>query len=81
MYGLETTARSCRAVDSQFRQLAIERRPTDPQPPRDFGHAPAIMADGQADYIGLDVGELAHMAVPFEQGVVTLSHATCGRPL
>jgi hypothetical protein len=54
-------------VDAQLAQLAIERRAPDPQPPRDLGHAAAIMADRQADDIGLDILQRAQIAVGAEQ--------------
>src|SRR5215210_5828880 len=54
---------SGRALDPEVAQLAVERRPPDPQPPRDFGHPPAIVADGEADDVGLDVLQRAQVAV------------------
>src|SRR5204863_9517619 len=38
-------------VDAQFAQFAVEGRTADAEAARDFGHAPAIMADGEADDI------------------------------
>src|SRR3546814_807494 len=54
---------SSRAVDAQVGKFAVERRAPDPQAPRDFGHAPAVMADGEANNIGLDILERAQVAV------------------
>src|SRR3546814_9876133 len=59
---------SSRRVDPQIAQFAIQRRSPDPQPPRDFAHPAAIMADGQADDIGLDFFQRAQIAVGQKQG-------------
>ena len=48
-------------------ELAVERRAADAEPARDFGHAAAIMADGEADDVGLDLFERAQMAVVGEE--------------
>ena len=50
-------------VDAELAQLAVERRAADAEAAGDFGHAPAIMADGEADDVGLDLLEAAQMAV------------------
>src|SRR3546814_5669281 len=60
--------RSGGAVDAQFSELAVKGRAADAQPPGHFGHAPAIMADGQANDVRLDLRHLTDMAVAFEQG-------------
>ena len=49
-------------VDAEVAELAVERRAADPEPPRDFGHAPAIVADREADDVGLDLFERPQMA-------------------
>jgi hypothetical protein len=41
--------RSGGGVDAEFAELAVERRAADAEAAHDFGHAPAIMADGEAD--------------------------------
>src|SRR5258705_8357930 len=53
-------------VDAEFAELAVEGRATNPEAPGDFCHAAAIMADGEADDIGLDLLERAQMAVAGE---------------
>src|SRR3546814_8640209 len=53
----------CAAVYPQFRKLAVERRPADSQAARHFGHAAAIVADGEADDVRLYVRERANVAV------------------
>ena len=50
-------------VDPEVAELAVERRAADPEAARDFGHAAAIMADGEADDVGLDLFERPQMAV------------------
>src|SRR5437764_7217527 len=55
--------RSGGGIDPELAGLAVKRGPPDPQPPCDFGHAPAIMADGEADDVGFDVLERTQMAV------------------
>ena len=50
-------------VDPEVAELAVERRAADPEAARDFGHAAAVMADGEADDVGLDLLERAQMAV------------------
>ena len=50
-------------ADAELAELAVEGRAADPQPPRDLGHAAAIMADGEADDVGLDLLERAQIAV------------------
>ena len=52
-----------RGVDPEVAELAVERRAADAEPPSDFGHAAAIMADGEADDVRLDLLERAQMAV------------------
>ena len=75
--GVESLARIARpgadsaalggGVDPEVAELAVERRAADPEAARDFGHAAAIMADGEADDVGLDLLERAQMAVAGEQ--------------
>src|SRR5207248_3165796 len=48
--------------------LAVKRRASDPEAAGDLGHAAAIMADGEANDIGLDLLEQPQMAVAGEQG-------------
>src|SRR5262249_49699612 len=48
-------------------QLAVKRRASDVQPPRDLGHLTAVMADGESDGLGFDVGKRAHMTAFVEQ--------------
>ena len=50
-------------VDAELAQLAVERRAADAEAPRDFGHAAAVMADGEADDVGLDLFQRPQMAV------------------
>ena len=56
-----------RVVDAEFAELAIERRAADPQSPRNLGHPPTIMADGESDDIGLDILERPQIAIGTEQ--------------
>ena len=56
-----------RLVDAELAELAVECRAADAQAARDFGHAAAIMADGEADHIGLDLVERAQVSVGTEQ--------------
>src|SRR6185369_11932068 len=65
-------------VDSQFAELAVQRRAPDPQPPRDLGHAAAIMADGEADDVGLDLIQRAQIAVGVEQCDAARGRHRCG---
>ena len=55
-------------VDPEVAELAVERRAADPEAARDFGHAAAIMADGEADDVGLDLLERPQMAVAGDTG-------------
>src|SRR5579872_2151260 len=48
--------------ETQFFQLAIERRTADAQSASNFRHVSIIARDGYADYLGLDVLQFAHMA-------------------
>src|SRR5688572_28812727 len=52
---------SGRGVDADVAELAIERGAADSEAPCDFRHATAIMADGQADAVRLDLLERAQM--------------------
>src|SRR5690606_7321898 len=54
---------SGRAVYPQVAELAVERRAADAETAGDFGHPPAVVADGEADHVGLDVLERAQVAV------------------
>src|SRR3990167_2996306 len=56
-------AHSRHVVDPKARELAVERRATDAQPPCNLGHASAIMADGEADDVRLDILERAQIAI------------------
>ena len=56
-----------RAVDAQVAKLAVERRAADPEAARDFGHAAAVVADREADHVGLDIVEAAQVAVVGEE--------------
>ena len=67
-------SRSAGGVDAEFAELAVERRAADPEPPRDFGHAAAIMADGEADEVGLDLLQLRK----WPSGRIKVS---CGPPI
>ena len=40
-------------ADAQIGKLAVQGGPSNPQSPRNFGHTTAIMADGEADDVGL----------------------------
>ena len=44
-------------VDAEVAELAVKGRAADAEAPGDFGHAAAIMADGEADDVGLDLLE------------------------
>ena len=50
-------------ADAELAELAVESRAADAEPAGDFGHAAAIMADGEADDVGLDLLERAQIAV------------------
>src|SRR6185369_4019651 len=50
-------------VDTQLAELPVERRTADTETPRDLGHAAAIMADGEADDVGLDILQRSKMPV------------------
>src|SRR5690606_12622750 len=50
-------------VDAEIAELAVKRRPADPEPPRNLGHAPAIVPDGEADHICLDLFQRTQIAV------------------
>ena len=54
-------------IKSERNELAVKRRASDVQPPRDLGHLTAIMAYGESDGLGFDVGKRAHMAAFVEQ--------------
>src|SRR5262245_16179487 len=54
-------------IEPERIELAVKRRAPDAQPPRDLGHLPAVMADGEADGLGFDVRKRAHVATPVEQ--------------
>src|SRR3546814_16531599 len=49
-------------TDTLFPYTTLFRSP-DPQPPRHLGHAAAIMADREADDVGLDILQRAQIAV------------------
>ena len=55
-------------VDPELAELAVERRAADPEAARDLGHAPAVMADGEADDVGFDLFERTQMPVAGVQG-------------
>src|SRR3954463_2233238 len=59
--GIESRLRDL--ADPELAELAVEGRAADPETARDLGHAAAIMADGEADHVGLDLLERAHVAV------------------
>jgi hypothetical protein len=46
-----------RDVAAERIELALERGAPDTQPPRDLGHAAAIMRDGESDGLGFDLLE------------------------
>jgi len=46
-----------RRVDPELAELAVEGRAADPEATRDFGHPPAVVADGEADDVRLDLFE------------------------
>src|SRR5690606_17442068 len=50
-------------VDAEIAELAVKRRPADPEPPSHFGHAPAIMPDREPDHIGFDLFQRTQIAV------------------
>ena len=50
-------------VDSQFAQLTIERGAANSEAARNLGHPAPIMADCEADNVGLDFLEGAKVAV------------------
>src|SRR5690348_6842362 len=55
--------RLCSRIDPELAEFAVERRPADPEAARHFGHAASIMADREADDVGLDVLQRAQMPV------------------
>ena len=55
-------------ADAELAELAVEGRAADPEPARDLGHPAAIMADGEADDVGLDRFERAQIAVAARRG-------------
>src|SRR5687767_9995586 len=62
-----TLGRSSSRINPQFAEFAVEGRAADAEAACDFGHAAAVMADGEADDVGLDVVEAAQMTVVEEQ--------------
>src|SRR5262249_37606438 len=52
-----------RRIDPELAELAVERRAADPEPARDLCHSAAIMADREADDVGLDLLERPQMPV------------------
>src|SRR5438270_2590438 len=50
-------------ADAELAELAEEGRAADAEAAGDLRHAAAIMADGEADDVGLDFLEAAHVAV------------------
>src|SRR4051812_45834951 len=60
-------------INSEVAELAIERRAADAEAARDFGHTAAIMADGEADDVRLDIFQHAQMAVAGEQSYLRRS--------
>src|SRR5690242_10233878 len=50
------------ALEPQFLELAIERRTSDAEAARDFGHVPVITRDRHANDLGFDFFQLAHVA-------------------
>jgi len=54
-------------MESERIELAVKRRASDVQPPRDLGHLAAVMADGESDGLGFDIGKRARMAAFVEQ--------------
>ena len=54
-------------IESERIELAVKRRASDVQPPRDLGHLAAVMADGESDGLGFDIGKRARMAAFVEQ--------------
>src|SRR5688572_23825122 len=57
-----------RVADPQLAQLAVEGRPADAEAPGHFGHPAAIMADREADDVGLDRLERPQIAVRVVKG-------------
>src|SRR6266403_1940526 len=49
-------------VSGSFIELAVKRRAADFQPPRDFGHLPAIMRNREPDDLGLHLFERPHFS-------------------
>src|SRR5262249_44880824 len=54
-------------IESERIEFAVKRGASDVQPPRDLGHLTAVMADGESDGLGFDLGKRAHVAAPVEQ--------------
>ena len=52
-----------RRIDAELAELAVERRAANPEPPRHLGHAAAIMTDGEADDVSLDLFQRPEMAI------------------
>src|SRR4051794_41906758 len=55
-------------ADAELAELTVEGGAADAETAGDFGHAAAIMADGEADDVGLDILEAAHVAVAVVEG-------------
>src|SRR6266705_1284280 len=64
--------------EAEIFELAVERGAADLQSPRDLRHLPAIMRDGEADHLGLEVLERQHVAVVVE--MIRTSTLTVFRP-
>src|SRR3546814_12115056 len=59
---------SGRGVEPEVAQLAVKRRAADAEAPRDFAHPAAIMADREADAVGLDLFERPQIDVGQTEG-------------
>ena len=56
-----------RVVEPVFLHLAIERRAADAEAARHFRHLSAIIVEREADRLGFEIVELAHLAMIVEQ--------------
>src|SRR5690349_15112672 len=61
-------SRSGGGVDADVGQLAVERGAADAEASGHFRHTAAVMADGQADNVRLDLFQRAQMPFAGEQG-------------
>ncbi len=56
-------------VQTIFPQLAVERRPADPQRTGDARHAPAIVLEGERDEVALEIGQGGDFAAGIDEAI------------